>query len=122
MNYYLEINTCPTCNRYDRVHIGKSSCGWTFSFQGFKERSDCEMIGCQVLSYKDWLEVLPIGIIINEDGKEVSLDEFKEKVESKRYADKNHTVVVKGDNSLRLHAEQCWLDDEGHSFTSGDFS
>jgi len=122
MNYYLKINICPTCNRSDVIHIGKSSCGWTFSFQGFKERSDCEMIGQQILSYKDWLEVLPMGIITNEDGKEISLDEFKEKVESKRNESNNHTVVVRKDSSLRLHAENCWLDDEGNSFMSGDFS
>lgn len=106
-NYYLEINTCPTCNRSEKVHIGKSIYGWTFSFQGFKEGLDCEEVGRPILSYKDWLEVLSIGIITDEYEEEVSLEDFKAKVESKRYAKQNHTVVVKGDKSSRSYAENC---------------
>lgn len=34
-NYELRRNICPTCSHSrDTLHIGKSSCGWTFTFQG----------------------------------------------------------------------------------------
>jgi hypothetical protein len=36
-NYYVVENACECCNRYDEtLHIGKSSCGWAFTFQGVK--------------------------------------------------------------------------------------
>jgi len=32
-NYYLIYNECKCCNRHDKVHLGKSSYGWKFTFQ-----------------------------------------------------------------------------------------
>lgn len=33
-NYYLRINNCEPCGRYDQIHVGKSSAGWSFGFRG----------------------------------------------------------------------------------------
>ena len=32
-NYYAIINKCKACKRKDKVHLGKSSYGWRFTFQ-----------------------------------------------------------------------------------------
>lgn len=35
-NYYVAKNKCDCCKRYDKeYHIGKSSWGWSFTFQGY---------------------------------------------------------------------------------------
>jgi hypothetical protein len=33
-NYYTRTNACKECGRYDQIHLGKSSAGWRFTFQG----------------------------------------------------------------------------------------
>jgi hypothetical protein len=37
-NYYLKKNICKCCNRYDELHIGKSSVGWCFSLHVIPEQ------------------------------------------------------------------------------------
>jgi hypothetical protein len=37
-NYYLNKPRCPECGRRDRLHIGKSSYGWTFSLHVIPEK------------------------------------------------------------------------------------
>jgi len=121
-NYYLEREVCPTCGHAKGYfHIGKSSYGWTFTFHGFRGPYDFEEIGQPILSYKDWLEVLPSGIIKDEYGDEISLEKFKELVEEKKNAKKNHTIYCR--KSCPEHAKRdCWLDEDGNSFSSGEFS
>jgi len=121
-NYYFERNVCPTCGHAEETfHIGKSSCGWTFSFHGFRGPYDCEDIGCPILSYKDWLKILPTGIIKDEYGEEIDLKKFKELIENKKNEKFNHTIYCQKEHPE--HAiRDCWLDEEGNSFSSGEFS
>jgi hypothetical protein len=122
-NYYLRTNICKCCGRYDEVHIGKSSAGWTFSFQGF--RDEYNTLKRAVKSYKEWLEILPGGEIFDECGEKLSLDEFKKLVEGKRPKEwlpenLNHTTYCRINHPE--YARECWLDEEGNSFSSGEFS
>jgi len=32
-NYYTRKKECKECGRYEKIHLGKSSFGWQFSFQ-----------------------------------------------------------------------------------------
>ncbi len=32
-NYYAELNFCPNCERFDKIHLGKSSAGWKFAIE-----------------------------------------------------------------------------------------
>ena len=103
-NYYHRTKNCQTCGRCDEKHIGKSSVGWTFSFQGYDI----------IRSYKDWLVVLEKGgLIFDEYGDYLSINEFKTMVEAKRNAPKNHT---------KEYPNNGWLDDRGNSFSDTDFS
>jgi hypothetical protein len=117
-NYYHRTNICECCNRYDETHIGKSSGGWTFSFQGFKKAYEDDETE-EVLSYADWLNRLQSGgKIFDEYGDEVSLDEFMALVEMKKGEKRNHTIYC------RTHHPGLdnWLDADGHSFSAGEFS
>jgi len=73
-NYYWikEDTTCPHCGRRDpdeeRIHIGKSSCGWCFSLHVDP------FIG--IRSLDDWIERLDTGFIEDEYGDRLSVGEM----------------------------------------------
>jgi hypothetical protein len=131
-NYYLHYNICKCCSRSDEIHIGKSSGGWTFSFQGYRangtyytEIKDKDEKELKIESYKDWLSFLERMIakgseIRDEYNEKISLDKFKELVERKKDEKFNHTkyCMVEHPSSMK----DLWLDAEGHSFSDGDFS
>ena len=96
LNYYHVYDVCPHCGRRMRQHLGKSSVGWAFLFQGSKH----------IRTYKDWLRILEAGgRIETELGRQVSLEQFKAIVEAKQDGRTAHR-----------------LDDEGHPFIDGEFS
>jgi hypothetical protein len=68
-NYYLAENRCDHCNRFDHImHIGKSSMGWAFNFQGYRHSYK------PVLSWADWKEYLKDRLIVDEYGTFVHYD------------------------------------------------
>ena len=111
-NYYYRTATCPMCGHSkDETHIGKSSGGWTFAFHGTEE----------IRSYADWLRVLASGEgeIFDEYDRKVTVEEFKELVESKRFEEFNHAAEA---IAQRLSCCGDWIDPDGNSFSPGDFS
>lgn len=118
-NYYHRTNICPLCERYDERHIGKSSGGWQFNFQGYRDLSE----ETQIASYQDWLRELGKGgEIVDEYGGQLTLVEFRERVENRGEQNwRNHTLYCQ--EHFPEHARlYCWLDLEGYSFTGCDFS
>ena len=94
-NYYLEHDVCSHCDRPGaRVHVGKSSAGWTWLWRGYRGFAAENLpFGREILSGDDWWQVLGDslaaerpGRIVNEYGRELSLAELRERVESKRGA------------------------------------
>lgn len=69
------------------LHIGKSSMGWRFLFQGYQDYElDWDKPHININSVEDWKEFLSnkeYGIL-NEYDEEVSYDEFFEMVEEKQ--------------------------------------
>lgn len=61
------------------------------------------------------------GEIRNEYDEVFSLDEFRKLVESKRTAKLNHTIACRQDHP-DYAARDCWLDEEGNSFSKAEFS
>lgn len=120
-NYYHRTNICPHCDRYDEHHIGKSSGGWTFGFHGEREEdSELNPLGGVVSSFSDWKTRLREGKIFDEYEEEISFEKFLQLVEAKRNEKNNHTEYCRVNHSS--HAIDCWLDDDGNSFTEGEFS
>ena len=118
-NYYAYRNACEHCGRGDdELHIGKSSGGWTFSFQAYKQFETWDEKE-PIDNYDKWISVLsePGVVLRNEYGEVVSLEEFMKLVERKKDASLNYTDCVKHHPIWsKHHGESCWLDDKGHSF------
>jgi len=119
----------------NKMHIGKSECGWSFSFRGYDDQYDDDSEGLTIKSYADWLGILekPSSTIVDENNDIITLKDFKEMIEHKR-ADKNHARIFMGippynlkekeymeSSSYRNPAHErthhCWIDDEGNSFS-----
>ncbi len=124
-NYYVAKNLCECCNRYDReYHIGKSSMGWAFTFQGYKYDN--------LTTWKLWKEYLKDQIIKDEYGDTISYEEFVEMVEtykSPNYINSqnnrknlSHNTQGKIDSRPWFNPEYDWDDEDGYSFTSREFS
>lgn len=83
-NYYWRDQPCGTCRRFEQVHVGKQSGGWSFLFRawphqlmdvnhpgwGFEPQS---LFGFPVLSRADWRTVFTTrdGQLWDEYGKQV---------------------------------------------------
>lgn len=105
-NYYTKTKKCTTCgHKPEGLHLGKSSMGWTFSFQynGGKYYKN-------VSQMKKWLKDKRIE---DECGDEVSVDYFWEMVREKMKEKNNHAKQFPGFGSLVIG---------GHSFTDCYFS
>ena len=71
-NYYMIENKCECCDRYDSTHIGKSSAGWTFTFNGLGPAQ----------SWQDWKFILIGKEIQNEYGSIIPYEAFVQFVET----------------------------------------
>lgn len=106
------------------MHVGKSSWGWSFSFRGYRNEWDTP----QITSYKDWLMYLEAALdskeikceLRDEEGDLVDLEDFKRMVEEKR-GGSNHTIYCQTSHPEHA-ARDCWLDEEGNSFSDCEFS
>ena len=125
-NYYIHKTTCEHCQRSDDpIHIGKSSCGWTFSFRGY--RDDWE-IGrtIQSESESEWREFIAesaeAGAIIKDEcGDVVTPEQFWKMVDAKRSADRNNATYCRMSHPDHA-ARNLWLAKNGNSFCGCEFS
>lgn len=96
------------------LHIGKSSLGWTFSFQKTEYYK----------SYKEILEFYEKNKkyirIIDEYHRTIPINEFKELVEHKRTEQNNHYHYMHEEYPDDDFGD--YLDEEGNSFSELDFS
>jgi len=108
-NYYVKTTKCNCCGHTpEQLHIGKSSAGWQFSFHSTKD----------IRSYKQWLEYLKDEVIEDEYGDVVSLEVFKELVKAKSFEGRSHAIYMHNHGDY----DNDYLDAEGHSFSSCEFS
>lgn len=118
-NYYAQWRT--ETGWVERKHIGKSSMGWTFSFRGYRppEYIDDNMI----TSWGEWKDFLSRdGVeIFDESHRPINFHDFVKLVEYKRDAEFNHTQYCRVHHPEYAQRD-CWLDDEGNSFSGSEFS
>ncbi len=123
-NYYVAKNLCECCNRYDEeYHIGKSSGGWAFSFQGYP--------AVRLTSWKAWKEFLKNQIIMNEYHERINYESFVHMVETYNAPgyvhedgrkNRQHNEAGKNDKYPWFNPEYDWDDEDGYSFCSREFS
>lgn len=96
-NYYLLTDPCNHCGRGDmKIHLGKASGGWHFSFKGYRE---CDTSGFpnkveKVESLADW------KVLVRSGGQPI--DEYGERLSSEEMINYALTFGRKGD---KFHAE-----------------
>jgi hypothetical protein len=123
-NYYVVKNVCECCHRYDiQYHIGKSSWGWSFTFQGYKYDN--------LTSWKQWKEFLKPEIIKDEYGDRIHWIDFVKMVENEKspnyVRDDGHKNLQHNEEGKKtpwptFNPEYDWTDEDGYAFTSRDFS
>lgn len=99
-NYFLRVNNCKECGRYEEVHIGKKSFGWKFVFSIDLGHS-----------YKDVMKLLEENKnnIYNEYNENVFLDKFKKIVEESQ-SELTHNTY-----------NNNYTDEQGYDFCDRDF-
>ena len=113
-NFYAYTEACECCGRGDEpLHIGKSSAGWKFSFQGYPDHDP------PLTSWKAWREFLVNLQIRDEYGGTITLEELQEWVANKFHSNNCQTCFVKAQAYSRWND---YHDPEGHPFNDGEFS
>ncbi len=140
-NYYLRYNICDCCDRYDEIHVGKSSFGWSFSFHAIDDYIDMKLMDPKHLladspeqkiiidSYKKWQQFINTYVvhlqtakIYDEYGTEESPQSFYKLVEDK-LGGKNHAYEMKNDPQYsHVYSNRDFIDEDGHSFSKHEFS
>jgi hypothetical protein len=121
-NYYVIKDKCECCKRSTReYHIGKSSSGWAFSFQGYPWN--------KLTSWKAWKSFLADQAIEDEYGEPVSYFDFVSMVESYKapgFCNENGRTNLQHNDEGRkkgwFDPAIDWDDEDGYSFTKREFS
>ena len=121
-NYYVIKDKCECCKRSTReYHIGKSSFGWAFSFQGYPWN--------KLTSWKAWKEFLKDQTIEDEYGDPVSYEDFVKMVESYKapgFRSETGRVNLQHNDEAKkagwFNPSTDWDDEDGYSFTTREFS
>ncbi len=123
-NYYVAKNLCECCNRYDEeYHIGKSSYGWAFSFQGYRAE--------RLVSWRAWKEFLKDKVIVDEYGERTNYDWFVDYIEGNKspgyvredgHKNLQHNEQGKIDKRPWFNPENDWDDEDGYAFCAREFS
>lgn len=114
-NYYLKKIDFPEEDHFHwlygsddwftpKIHVGKSSVGWQFLFNG-----------SQVKTYKEWKEVI---LSAPEEGYKL-VDEYEESIEPEEFF---QLVEEKQKTRPRKEDYVDFVDDEGYRFLTGYFS
>jgi sugar/nucleoside kinase (ribokinase family) len=84
MNYYAVKKKPSLYNK--PLHIGKSSAGWKFAFQGYTSADFNEKYGFIIKSKEGWEKLLKSGdyVILNEEDVEVSFEDLFKLIEDKQ--------------------------------------
>ena len=111
-NYYLIVNPCFSCGRGDtKIHLGKASGGWKFSFKGYRTYDDYKLPAHgpkKVESIAEWKELVNYGLGYVEDeyGDRLAPDQMidlaltwgakRDKFHAKEFADSYNNLMIDG--------------------------
>lgn len=139
-NYTWRHAECRCCERYEELHIGKSSGGWEFMFRGHRELEGDPTQNIE--SWADWKQrIRSEGRVIDEYGTPMPTEEFIQMVEKHLSPGKtfsgpggkpvkllNHIDTILADPKYEYlwprmrDPKENWKDAEGFSFGIGEFS
>jgi hypothetical protein len=136
-NFYIRYNICNQCDRYDEIHLGKSSAGWKFLFHEIKasfplpkwNKDVKKLLKNSIIEYikldsfidieNFLLKYCPKYIkIFDEYEEEISVKDFLELVKSKQ-DNKSHIHYC---NEHNFPLDDYFMDESSYEFSKGDFS
>lgn len=121
-NFYHRFNKCDCCGRYDERHICKSG----VIFRGYRRPDylDSDDPFTEVLSWADWKGmILAGGEVWDEYGEKSDVRDFIAYVESHAPEQRRRQFDWMLENDRESIREgRDWLDAEGFSFYSGEFT
>lgn len=127
-NYYLHFNHCDCCNRFDQIHIGKSSTGWRFTFRGYLDLDELDKVPdvpdqLSVRSFEDWQRIINQDDceIYDEYGRHHTKESFYNLVKDKRELKSQAAYSISSERHTS-YKEDYWHDEYGNSFTGREFT
>ena len=119
-NYYVQTKKCKECGHTEELHIGKSSCGWHFSFHALDETTTHP----EIKSFKQWQDFIKARelTIVDEYQEEIPLEKFISFVEAKQMNPDNIDHKKYSEKNYVSYAHTWFYDPEGYTFTYGEFS
>jgi len=124
MNYYIKLKE-RKINQND-LHIGKSSIGWEFNFQGY-EKNDYYNIP-NLMSRDEWCEYIFLHSdeIYNEEDEKIDLVEILELINLKKPSQEinNKLLLNHYDESIKLdgYCNNAFKDKDGYTISTTEFS
>lgn len=124
-NYYLKKEKNRKVNEPD-LHIGNSSIGWEFNWQGHEAEEYYNTP--KLMSKEEWMEYIFLNeqLLYNEYDEKVSFKDFAELIESKKPGTiqnqkqlKNHYDYYMKKDGYCSHA---FKDKDGFTISTTDFS
>jgi hypothetical protein len=120
-NYYWRDSPCGHCNRFEEIHVGKRSAGWSFGFRGYRSESP---VGFAVASRSHWRQVFANrpGVLVNEYGEQeqepvIWLANLEPPSSAQRVWEESYDARGPWSHP----DEREWRDTEGFRFYDGDF-
>ena len=115
-NYYARVDYCPCCGRHETLHICKS----LTTFQGFPD--DEAFPNVRLTTWAEWKAFLRdrVDLITDEYGTVFDFAVFVALVEASPPEARRGMYQWLVDNNRSLDGD--WLDPDGFSFTSTEFS
>lgn len=115
-NYYVQTpaceKACDHCAASDRIHLGKTSSGWRFSFQAQPDWTPDD-------AFYEWTKLAVSGPISDEYGATVTFAELIALIDAKR--DQRSHLEPQPD--LGMSRVYCgWFTSGGHEFCNRDFT
>jgi len=129
-NYFVRVNECSCCNRYEELHVGKSgNTVQAYTHPEWSQPGDADWnptpIG-EIRSWRDWRRLMweHKHTVWNEYGVEMSDDNLIAIFESSTMKARGsaHQWALENRGRYPEVLADSWLDDEGFSMTSREFS
>lgn len=138
-NFYYRINICEHCDRYEQVHVGKRSAGWSFGFRAWPHRlmnadypewgyDPASPFGFEVMSRADWRKAFTEhpGKLFDEYGREgfdpIGWLDALEPPDDELLAREDSMRTGPHWLDMSWHKEREWRDPEGFHFGAYEFS
>lgn len=139
-NFHYRTNICGHCDRYQEIHVGKRSAGWSFAFRGYPHvLFDVEHpewgydhespFGFAVLSRADWRKVFADtpGGLWDECGRRVDGDlvtwlNQHEAPDAAQIGKERAMTSTAWWSDSYSPGSRAWRDAEGFRFDAGEFS